>query len=68
MTKYIFYFCIGIIIGLGLVSICLQLLWNWLMPVIFHLPIITFWQSLGLLALQALLFPPKIRTKFKNHD
>lgn len=31
-------------------------LWNWLMPVIFHLPIIGFWQALGLLALTTILF------------
>lgn len=31
-------------------------LWNWLMPPIFGLPSLTFWQSVGLLALSWLLF------------
>ncbi len=31
-------------------------LWNWLMPVIFHLNIITYWQAVGLAILGRLLF------------
>jgi cell division protein FtsB len=31
-------------------------LWNWLMPVVFSLGTITFWQALGILALAKLLF------------
>jgi len=31
-------------------------LWNWLMPVLFGLKTITFWQAWGLLYLAALLF------------
>jgi hypothetical protein len=31
-------------------------LWNWLMPTLFRLPAITFWQSVGLLALSWMLF------------
>lgn len=30
-------------------------LWNWLMPTIFSLPAITFWQTIGLLILSRLL-------------
>ena len=33
-----------------------MLLWNALMPVIFHLPLISFWQALGLLLLTKILF------------
>ena len=33
-----------------------KLLWNWLMPVIFSLPTITFWQAAGLMLLISLLF------------
>lgn len=36
--------------------IVVLLLWNALMPVIFHLPEITFWQALGLLVLSKILF------------
>lgn len=31
-------------------------LWNWLIPSLFHGPIITIWQALGLLLLSKLLF------------
>ena len=30
-------------------------LWNWLMPLVFHLPVLTFWQTLGLVVLSRLL-------------
>lgn len=33
-----------------------HLLWNWLMPVLFHLSAITFWQGIGLMVLSWLLF------------
>lgn len=33
-----------------------MLLWNWLMPVLFGLTLITFWQALGLLVLSKILF------------
>ncbi len=33
-----------------------MLLWNWLMPSIFGLPIISFWKAWGLLILSHLLF------------
>ncbi|HZR57923.1 MAG TPA: hypothetical protein VFA74_13700 [Terriglobales bacterium] len=31
-------------------------LWNWLMPNLFRLPAITFWQAVGLMALSWILF------------
>lgn len=31
-------------------------LWNWLMPTIFNLPVITFWQAAGILVLSRILF------------
>lgn len=33
-----------------------MLLWNWLLPPIFGLPAINFWQALGLLLLSKILF------------
>ncbi len=33
-----------------------MLLWNWLVPELFHGPVITFWQALGLFILCKLLF------------
>jgi len=43
----------------------LMLLWNWLMPIIFGLPEITFWQAIGLNLLSTILFKP---TTIKNKD
>ena len=40
----------------------LMVLWNWLMPMIFGLPEITFWQACGLNILSALLFRSTIKT------
>jgi len=34
----------------------LMLLWNWLLPDIFGLPEITFWQAIGLNLLSTILF------------
>lgn len=42
-----------VIAGLGQ---AVHYLWNWLMPSLFGLPSVTFWQSVGLLALSWLLF------------
>jgi hypothetical protein len=39
-----------------LVTIPVQLLWNWLMPIIFGLPKISFWQTVGLILLINFLF------------
>ena len=33
-----------------------QWLWNWLMPALFGLPTVTFWQAAGLLTLSRILF------------
>jgi hypothetical protein len=57
-------FRVGKIIGfviLGIVGVfvfgtIVMLLWNALMPEIFHLPLIGFWQALGLLLLAKILF------------
>lgn len=41
---------------LALFSTVTMWLWNWLMPAIFKLPTIGFWQAVGLLALAQILF------------
>jgi hypothetical protein len=33
-----------------------KLLWNWLLPPLFGLPVVSFWQALGLLVLSRILF------------
>lgn len=47
------------ILGIGLVFLCglaVMLLWNWLMPDIFGLKRLTYWQAWGLLVLCHILF------------
>jgi hypothetical protein len=39
------------------------LLWNWLMPTIFNLPYIGFWQACGINLLASILFKPTINIK-----
>ena len=43
-------------VGFGLLfGIVIRALWNWLMPMIFGLPLITFWQGVGLFILAKIL-------------
>lgn len=46
-------FCLAYIIVLGG---CVMILWNWLMPELFALPCLSFWQAAGLLLLCKILF------------
>jgi hypothetical protein len=45
-----------VIVGVLVFGSIVMFLWNALMPVIFHLPLISFWQALGLLLLAKILF------------
>jgi hypothetical protein len=48
-----------IILGVGLMFLfgwVVMLLWNWLMPEIFGLKTLTYWQAWGVLALSCILF------------
>lgn len=64
MARYSFsekiVIALGIVVIVCLLSLLLawpfMLLWNWLMPLIFGLVKITFWQSVGLLILSGMLF------------
>ena len=47
---------IAITIFIFLGGVIVQLLWNWLLPPLFNLPQLSFWQALGLLALCRILF------------
>jgi hypothetical protein len=55
-----------IVLAAILLALPLQLLWNWLMPTIFNLPMITFWQALGLNIMSGILF--KSNVNIKNED
>jgi len=47
---------IGVAMFIAIGGWIVLLLWNWLLPPLFGLPEITFWQALGLLALCRILF------------
>jgi len=47
------------VVGAGLLALCgwvVMLLWNWLMPEIFGLKALSYWQAWGLLILSSILF------------
>jgi hypothetical protein len=55
---------VGLIVLAGIVlALPLQLLWNWLMPTIFNLPMISFWQALGLNIMSGILFRSNVNVK-----
>jgi hypothetical protein len=45
----------GIVLFTFIVGEIVRRLWNWLLPELFGLPIITFWQAVGLLVLTRIL-------------
>ena len=48
---------VGVVILVALLlGLPLMILWNWLMPTIFGLPTIGFWQAVGLNFLASILF------------
>jgi Spy/CpxP family protein refolding chaperone len=49
--KFIFFAALFVAVA----TFATMSLWNWLMPLIFHLPMLTFWQALGLLVLSRIL-------------
>lgn len=46
------------IIAISVVGLITQLLWNWLVPILFSGPLISFWQAVGLLVLSKILLWP----------
>jgi hypothetical protein len=60
----------GLVVGLAFCLIWAffaELLWNYVMPLIFGLPTITFWQMLALMVLVRMVMPFSI-TYNKNND
>lgn len=47
---------VGFLVMAAAFSAIVMLLWNWLMPAVFGLITINFWQALGLLVLARILF------------
>ena len=58
MNKGSYYWkCAAVaVLGYLILGFVTLVLWNWLVPTLFHGPVITYWQSLGLLALSKILF------------
>ena len=44
------------ILGIIVFTFVVMLLWNWLVPAVFSGPVLTYWQTLGLLILSKILF------------
>lgn len=55
VTRFLACVAFGVL-GLFLVGFLTMSLWNWLVPVLFAGPVISFWQALGLLLLSKILF------------
>ena len=52
-------FILGIVLAAFsslIIAIPVYFLWNWLMPQLFHLPALVYWQTWGLVFLLSLLF------------
>jgi hypothetical protein len=45
-----------IVVGIAVAGLVVMLLWNSVMPALFALPMIRFWQAVGLLLLSRILF------------
>jgi hypothetical protein len=57
----------GLIVVMALLfALPTMLLWNWLMPEIFGLKAITFWQALGLNILSGILFKSSSESSSKD--
>lgn len=52
--KWYFFVPLALLAAVG-IGFIIMLLWNSLIPIIFNLPTITFWQALGLLILSRIL-------------
>lgn len=44
----------------SVIGFLIMLLWNWLMPLIFELPQVSYWESVGLMVLFSLLTSCKV--------
>ena len=70
ITKQIIHdilYIIGLImLAVILVGGPLMVLWDWLMPTIFGLPEITFWQACGLQLLSIILFKSSVINNKNN--
>ena len=67
--KYVLKFFLLIAMMILVVGYVVMLLWNWLMPNLFGLPLISLFEAVGLFLLSKILFGnfPKKKEKVKQH-
>jgi hypothetical protein len=73
--KKVFFGVLIFIAAVGVFGTSFLLLWNWLMPVIFGLPQINFYQAIGLFVLSKIIFSGfghnkrshKIKPEWREH-
>lgn len=53
--KFVWWILLFLLLAVAVTTVVMAL-WNWLMPEIFGLTVINFWQALGLLLLSKILF------------
>ena len=56
------------IAGIGAFGWLTMLLWNWLIPHLFNGPVLTFWQTVGLLVLSKIFFGSFGKGHHKSHQ
>lgn len=55
LQKHLVFVPLFVVVMTALIGVLVMWLWNWLMPSLFGLPMLTFWQAVGLLVLCRLL-------------
>ena len=55
-ARRILMFALLAVVFVAVFSFVVMRLWNWLMPALFGLSLITYWQALGILVLSKILF------------
>lgn len=55
LQKHLVFIPVFLVVMVTLIGALVMWLWNWLMPSLFGLPTLTFWQAVGLLVLCRLL-------------
>lgn len=66
IVGYIFMAIVFVIVLSLIAAFPLMLLWNWLCPDLFNLPMLTFWQAWGLMVLCGLMFKNNSMSKSKD--
>lgn len=59
VARIVMWAVVGMVIAAAFAlvfAILVKVLWNWLMPALFGLPVIGFWQAFGILLLAKILF------------